>query len=57
MLGTTPVMATAPMPSCTMKIFMSESKQEVVAENVKIGDKLTLLITIDIQGKSNLNSI
>ncbi|RWS17609.1 uncharacterized protein B4U79_06036 [Dinothrombium tinctorium] len=49
MIGTTPVMATAPMPSCTMKIYMSESKSEIVAENVKIGDKLTLAITIDPQ--------
>ena len=43
-------MATAPMPSCTMKIFMSES-HELVAESVKIGDRLSLAITIDYQGK------
>ncbi|XP_054162807.1 cuticlin-1-like [Oppia nitens] len=49
MIGTTPVMATAPMPSCSMKIFVSDSNNEIVAENVKIGDKLTLAISIDFQ--------
>lgn len=52
MIGTTPVMATAPMPSCTMKIFVGDTTNEVVAENVKIGDKLTLAISIDYQGKT-----
>lgn len=52
MIGTTPVMATAPMPSCTMKIYMSESSNELVAESVKIGDRLTLAIAIDYQGKA-----
>jgi hypothetical protein len=50
MIGTTPVMATAPMPSCSMKIFVADTTNEVVAENVKIGDKLTLAIAIDYQG-------
>lgn len=50
MIGTTPVMATAPMPACTMKIFVGGTTNEVVAENVKIGDKLTLSIAIDYQG-------
>jgi len=49
MIGTTPVMATAPMPSCSMKIFVSDTNNEIVAENVKIGDKLTLAISIDYQ--------
>ncbi|XP_064472273.1 cuticlin-1-like isoform X2 [Ornithodoros turicata] len=49
MLGTTPLVATAPMPGCTMKIFVGDSEEEVVAENVKIGDPLTLVIAIDPQ--------
>lgn len=48
-LGTTPLVATAPMPDCTMKIYVGDSEQEVVAENVKIGDPLTLVINIDLQ--------
>lgn len=51
MIGTTPVMATAPMPSCSMKIFVADTTNEIVAENVKIGDKLTLAIAIDYQGR------
>lgn len=54
MIGTTPVMATAPMPSCSMKIYVSDTTNEIVAENVKIGDKLTLAIAIDYQGNSTL---
>jgi len=49
MIGTTPVTATAPMPSCSMKILVGETNNEVVAENVKIGDQLTLAISIDYQ--------
>lgn len=49
MLGTTPLVATAPMPGCSMKIFVGDSEEEVVAENVKIGDPLTLVISIDYQ--------
>jgi len=48
-IGTTPVVAAAPMPSCSMKILMTESGKEMVAESVKIGDRLTLTITIDNQ--------
>ncbi|XP_022688715.1 cuticlin-1-like isoform X2 [Varroa jacobsoni] len=48
-LGTTPLVATAPMPDCSMKIYVGDSEQEVVAENVKIGDPLTLVINIDLQ--------
>lgn len=54
MIGTTPVMATAPMPSCSMKIFVADTTNEIVAENVKIGDKLTLAIAIDYQGGSSI---
>lgn len=49
MLGTTPLVATAPMPGCSMKIFVGDSEEEVIAENVKIGDPLTLVINIDYQ--------
>lgn len=49
MLGTTPLVATAPMPGCSMKIFVGDSEEEVIAENVKIGDPLTLVISIDYQ--------
>lgn len=51
MIGTTPVLATAPMPTCTMKIFVGDPDDAVVAENVKIGDLLSLSISIDFQGK------
>lgn len=48
-IGTTPVIAAASMPSCTMKILMTDSGKEMVAESVKIGDKLTLTIAIENQ--------
>lgn len=44
---TTPLLATASMPSCTMKIF--RSGRDDVAETVKIGDKLMMVIEIDQQ--------
>jgi cuticlin, putative (fragment) len=50
-IGTTPLVAAAPMPSCTMRIFISDSNKEMIAQNVKIGDRLTLLISIDYQSK------
>lgn len=43
----TPLLATASMPSCTMKIF--RSGRDDVAETVKIGDKLIMVIEIDQQ--------
>lgn len=49
MLGTTPLTATAPMPGCTMKIFYGASEDGRVAENVRIGDALTLVISIEEQ--------
>ncbi|XP_055925868.1 cuticlin-1-like [Argiope bruennichi] len=49
MIGTTPVTATAPLPSCTMKIFQGEPEDGIIAENVKIGDLLSLVISIDFQ--------
>lgn len=42
-------MVSASLPSCSMKIYATDTKQEVIAENVKIGDKLTLTISIDDQ--------
>lgn len=45
----TPLTATAPMPGCSMKIFYGDPTQKEVAENVKIGDPLTLAIHIDDQ--------
>lgn len=48
-IGTTPVVAAAAMPTCNMKILMTDSGKEMVAESVKIGDKLTLTIAIDSQ--------
>ena len=53
----TPLTATAPMPDCTMKIYVGNSEQEVVAENVKIGDALTLVINIDFQGELTYQSV
>lgn len=46
--ATTPLLATASMPSCTMKIFRS-GHDDNIAETVKIGDKLIMVIEIDQQ--------
>jgi len=48
-LGTTPLVATAAMPSTSMKIFRGEAVDGRVAESVKIGDPLTMVISIDNQ--------
>ena len=53
-LGTTPLSATAAMPGSTMKIFYGEPGDNLVAENVKIGDPLTLVVGIDDQVKKNI---
>ncbi len=50
-LGTTPLTATAAMPGSTMKIFYGEPGEGAVAENVKIGDPLSLVVSIDEQVK------
>ncbi|XP_046399228.1 cuticlin-4 isoform X2 [Ischnura elegans] len=47
MLGTTPISATAPMPGCSMKIFAGDPETRRIAENVKIGDPLSLVISIE----------
>lgn len=49
MFGTTPLTATAPMPGCYMRIFAGEPSDRLVAENVRIGDPLTMVITLDNQ--------
>lgn len=45
--STTPLLATASMPSCTMKIYRSGDGD--AAETVKIGDNLKMVIEIDRQ--------
>jgi len=45
----TTLFATMPMPGCTMKIFSGDPLDREVAENVKIGDPLTLVVSIDDQ--------
>uniref|UniRef100_A0A1B6CA67 ZP domain-containing protein n=1 Tax=Clastoptera arizonana TaxID=38151 RepID=A0A1B6CA67_9HEMI len=47
------MLATSPMPGCTMKIF-SDVKNNEVAENVKIGEMLTMVIEIDNQNMYGL---
>jgi hypothetical protein len=37
------------MPSCSMKIYSGEPAAQQIAENVKIGDPLTLVIGIETQ--------
>lgn len=49
MVDATPLTAMAPMPGCTMKIFYGDPDLHEVAENVKIGDPLTLVVSIDEQ--------
>ncbi|XP_068894436.1 cuticlin-1-like [Tenebrio molitor] len=49
LMAADPVTALAPMPGCNMKIFSGDPTYKEVAENVKIGDPLTLVITIDEQ--------
>jgi len=48
-LGTAPLTATAAMPASSMRIFYGEASEGLVAENVKIGDPLSLVISIDEQ--------
>merc|ERR1712061_307250 len=43
------LVATAAMPSTSMKIFRGEAVDGRVAESVKIGDPLTMVISIDNQ--------
>jgi len=48
-LGTTPLTATAAMPASSMRIYYGEPSEFSVAENVKIGDPLSLVVSIDEQ--------
>jgi len=48
-LGTTPLLATAAMPSTSMRIYRGEPVDGRVAESVKIGDPLTMVISMDNQ--------
>ncbi len=48
-LGTTPLTATAAMPGSSMRIYRGEPVDNRVAEEVRIGDPLTLVVTIDAQ--------
>lgn len=51
--GTTSVVASPPMPSCNMKITLADDEDvtssKSSAESVKIGDRLSLSISIDYQ--------
>ncbi|CAG0894874.1 unnamed protein product [Darwinula stevensoni] len=48
-LGTTPLTATAAMPACYMRIYFGDPGRGAVAENVRIGDPLTLEVMLDTQ--------
>merc|ERR1712128_330974 len=48
-LGTTPLTATAAMPASSMRIYSGDASEGLVAENVKIGDPLALVVSIDDQ--------
>nr|CAD7585503.1 unnamed protein product [Timema genevievae] len=54
MMDAVPLTASSPMPSCTMKIYFGDPSQREVAENVKIGDPLTLVISIEEQAAYGL---
>ncbi|CAH0550402.1 unnamed protein product [Brassicogethes aeneus] len=49
LMAADPITALAPMPGCSMKIFTGDPTQKEVAENVKIGDPLTLVVSLDEQ--------
>lgn len=48
-IGTTQMVQEIPMPNCIMKIYQGRPDEHIVAEHVKIGDYLTLVISIDQQ--------
>lgn len=48
-MGATALTATAPMPGCFMRLYAGDSSDKQVAENVRIGDPLTLSISLDDQ--------
>lgn len=49
LLEATPLTATAPMPGCSMRIYAGDPSLREVAENVRIGDPLTLVVALDAQ--------
>lgn len=49
LMAADPVTALAPMPGCTMKIFSGDPSSKEIAENVKIGDPLSLQVYLDQQ--------
>ncbi|XP_054709825.1 cuticlin-1-like [Uloborus diversus] len=48
-IGATPFKASVPLPNCMMKIFIGRPNEHKVADYVKIGDYLTIVISIDEQ--------
>ena len=48
-LEKTALYATAAMPGTSMRIYYGEPIEGAIAENVKIGDPLTLVVSIDDQ--------
>jgi len=48
-LDPTPLSATAAIPACFMRIFAGEPSERQVAENVRIGDPLTMVISLENQ--------
>ena len=42
-------MANVPLPATVMHIYAGDSMEHVTAENVKIGDPLTLVVALDQQ--------
>ncbi|CAG9863314.1 unnamed protein product [Phyllotreta striolata] len=49
LMAADPITALSPMPGCSMRIFSGDVSRKEVAENVKIGDPLTLVVTLDKQ--------
>lgn len=48
-IGTTRMVQETPLPNCVMKIYIGRLDEHILAEHVKIGDYLTLVISIDHQ--------
>ena len=46
---TTSLYGQAPVPTSSMKIYHQGTQKEIIADNVKIGDRLTLSISIEQQ--------
>ncbi|GBL88319.1 hypothetical protein AVEN_16116-1, partial [Araneus ventricosus] len=50
-IGTTPAKNSAPLPTCSMHIYVGRPSEHVIAEHARIGEYLTLVISIDEQGE------